>query len=178
MKINKKLAIKTSIFITLVLGLTFIIPKINHWYDDCLKDHSKTLKAVGNLMKKNVLAFYKVHQRYPSLEESMSLMEKSGCLNVRQRGYSEKKNKNGKVYEKWASYECGYGSMRLGYGLSAGDLTVKHSRTNTEGQPFRYGFTRGNTRCSVKFNKNGAVSSYRGQMKCYQDYCFLRNWSA
>ena len=141
------------------------------WYLSCWKNHSKTLKAIGQPMQENVLAFFKEHQRYPNLEETKVLFEKSGCITAKRNITREYKTKSGETYEWGGGYDCEFNSMMIGFGATIGDLTI-----NSDAEPYGFGASVGNTRCSVSFRKNGIVSSYRGQMKCYQDSCLMKDW--
>ncbi|WP_299881015.1 hypothetical protein [uncultured Cocleimonas sp.] len=159
---------KKIVLITLFVGLGILGYK---WYSDCMKDHSKVIKEISKPMQKNVLAFYEEHQRYPTLEESAELMEKAGCMNTRQVKYGETKTERGKIYERWASFDCSHGFFKIGYYF---EISIGDQNAGIYTNPYRIHSNKGNTRCFSNFDKSGKL---RSKFHCYQDSCFFKNLS-
>lgn len=164
---NKKLSLKKGIKLFLIIAICVLLYS---WYVNCLKNHSKTFNEIGKPIVQNVLAFYKENQRYPSLEESVPLLEKSGCTNIKRTFYKEYENEKKEIYQHAAHYDCDYKSVTYNLGLNVGDLTI-----NKDVEPYGIGFHEGNTRCSAPFFDDG-TSSYK-ELLCFQDSCLLRNLS-
>ncbi len=171
MKINNKRILITSLFVAL---LAFIIPKINHWYDNNLRDHTEILKKIGTPMQEYVLAFYKESQRYPSFEELIGSLKKLDCNNIRQKKHAEDKNRNGEVFLRRAEYDCDYGSMTLEVYMSVTVFTSDYGeRSYMEDLPVRISLNRGSSYCNFFLIKHNS-SEYKHS--CYNDTRLIKHW--
>ena len=149
-------------FIAFILLFIFIIVLLNN---DCWKNHSKSAKKLGIPMERNVSAFFKEHQRFPTLKESELLFEKLGCSGMKQTFYKEYKNDSGEAYQQSGDYKCSYNSKVYEYNLKTPELNTK--------EIFGYGayvigFSQGNTHCSAKFYKVGELQN---SFSCQQFSC-------
>ena len=133
--------VTTSTISYLVAGFIFIIIVSSLYLlyiNSGFKNHGKAMGAIGIPMTKNIIKFFKVHQRYPTQMESENLFIKSGCNNI-------KRSIN--------KYDCTQYSKIHIYLLSADLNEALIPNTKEYSLSVKYK----NTRCRSYFDKNGKI---------------------
>ncbi len=121
---------------------------------------------IGRPMQENVQDFFKNHQRYPSFAETEKLLHKSGCRKIKKTWYKESTNNEGNVSRYGKGFNCSYNSISIEFSTSLS--------SDKDGNPYIFGFSKGNSVCSAFFYKGGYPSS---SYSCRQNSCLLKNLS-
>ncbi len=153
----------------LIIPIPFLITSVlvHKWYQtSCWKDHSKPAKELGVPMEKQVSLFFKKYRRFPDIKESGVLLEKSGCISMKQTYHESLKDDTGEVYQQLASYNCSHNSLTYKYSLRIPEPNTKET-FNTGA--YVIGFSQGNTHCRADYSKDGTLQS---SFSCQQFPCF------
>lgn len=115
------------------------------------KDDRDLLKEIREQSKSIVLDFYKNKNRYPRLNETKSILEKSGCTKIQERigGYES------------MLYTCVFKHKKIRVSF--------YTHENTTYEVFSFWLGKGKSSCHLNFDDNGQVNS----QSCSKDSCLI-----